>query len=332
MRILSLSLILVVGCATVDRPRESTVTRVWPEPPDAPRIAYVQSLSQPADAGLQPTGMRYFLRRVFGADLRREKLAKPLGIALDENDNLCITDTGAAAVIYFDRANRKWQRWEQIGKARLNVPVAIAKRQGIFYVADSGLAQVLVFDETGKPRLPITARLERPAGLAIAGDRLYVVDSQRHCVVVFDLAGHYQFEFGKRGAGAGELNFPTHITLDAAGHVYVTDALNGRVQVFDTAGKYQTTIGQAGDSPGYFSRPKGVAVDSFGHVYVVDANFDNFQIFNWSGQLLLTVGEAGAEAGEFWLPNGIAISRQNEIFITDSYNHRVQIFHYVGQP
>ena len=332
MRIICLCLIVLAGCATVEPTREPQVARVWPESPDAPRIAYVQSLRQPSDAGIQLAGFSQFLRRLFGADPRREQLVKPFGIALDENDNLCITDTGAAVVIYFDRVNRKWHRWEQIGKTRFNAPVAIAKRRGVIYVADSGLARVLAFNEAGKLLLQITERLERPTGLIIAGEQLFVTDSQRHRVVVFDLAGHYQFEFGKRGAGAGQLNFPTHIAADNAGHLFVTDAMNGRVEIFDVSGKFQAAIGQAGDAPGYFSRPKGVAVDSFGHVYIVDANFDNFQIFDLHGQLLLNVGEAGAEVGEFWLPNGIAISRNNEIFVADSYNRRVQIFQYVGQP
>jgi DNA-binding beta-propeller fold protein YncE len=329
------SLLWLAGCAPLDPvvspPQGETGSPVWPLPPAEPRIAYVQSLRQPADAGIRRSGFGRFMHRLIGSSVD-ESLLKPFGIAVDEHDNLCLTDTGANAVMYFDRANKRWRRWEQLGKTRFLAPVAIAKRGGMFYVADSGLARVLAFKEDGQLRFAITERLARPTGLAIASERLWVTDSQRHCVIAFDLAGRYLREFGKRGTAAGEFNFPTHIAADAQGNLYVTDSMNSRVQVFDSDGRFQSEFGRAGDVPGCFSRPKGVAVDSFGHVYVLDANFDNFQIFDRQGTTLLAVGEAGDGPGQFWLPNGLAISRQNEIFVADSYNRRVQIFKYVGQP
>ena len=57
-------------------------------------------------------------------------------------------------------------------------------------------------------------------------------------------------EFGRRGAGPGEFNFPTHINVDAAGRVYVTDSLNCRIQVFDASGQFQRAFGSAGDGAG----------------------------------------------------------------------------------
>jgi DNA-binding beta-propeller fold protein YncE len=308
------------------------VSWVWPAPPEEPRISFVQQVERPSDLGIKLSGFGRFTHWLTGSTKGNEQLVKPFGIGLDENGNVCFTDTGANTVCYCDRAKKKWRRWEQIGKIRFSVPVAVIKRQQTIYVADAGLAKVLGFDEDGKLLLQITNHLERPSGLAILKERLYVADAQQHCIVVFDLQGRFQTEFGRRGVGPGEFNYPTHLASGAGGELLVTDSMNSRVQLLDADGHFKGQLGTAGDRPGQFSRPKGVAMDSSGHVYVLDGLFDNMQIFNQGGQLLLFVGEAGTDPGQFWLPNGIAISGSNEIFVADSYNHRIQVFQYIGTP
>jgi DNA-binding beta-propeller fold protein YncE len=334
--VIAAALVLAMaGVAAEKRPKKVTpapVAIVWPAAPETPRIAYVQSIGRPADAGAKVSGFGRLANWVTGSDKVNERFQKPFGIALDEEDNLCLTDTDANAVCFFDRTRKTWQRWEQAGKLRFVSPVAVAKRKETFFVADSGLASVVAFNTQGKLLFQLTNKLERPCGLVIVGERLAVVDSQRHCVVLFGLQGQRRAEFGCRGTGAGEFNFPTHIAADTAGNFLVTDSMNSRLQMFDPDGKFVRQIGTLGDSVGQFSRPKGVAVDSLGHVYVLDGMFDNIQVFDLAGRFLLNLGETGAGAGQFWLPNGIAINRSNEIFVADSYNHRVQKFKYVGQP
>lgn len=318
------------ACAARAKKKPETFARVWPLPPDAPRVAYVKSITQPADAGVKISGWGKLGNLITGGDKGNEALVKPFGIALDEHDNVCVTDSGASAVCYWDRSSRKWKRWTEIGKVRFVLPVSMAKRADRFFVADSGLNAVIVFD--AKPRLIafITNNIGRPSGLAVSGDTLLVADSQLHCVSRFSLSGEHLSSFGRRGAGEGEFNFPTHISTTAAGEVLVTDAMNHRVQVFDAQGKFLHTLGQAGDGPGTFSRPKGVAMDPDRNLYVVDGLSDRVQIFNLKGQLLLNIGEPGSGAGQFWLPNGIAVDRKGAIFIADAYNRRLQVLQYLG--
>ena len=304
---------------------------VWPPPPDEPRIAYVQSISQPADAGVKASMLHRLSNWILGAREEGESLSRPSGIALDEAGDFCVTDTGANAVCFFDQAAKHWYRWEQIGGIRFASPVAVAKKGKTLYVADSALAAIIVFDLEGNLLFRITEGLTRPTGLAISGDRLLVADAARHCISIFDLHGKFLSSFGARGAGEGQFNFPTHVTADSRGNIYVTDSMNSRVQVFDAKGSFERPIGGPGDGPGTFSRPKGVAVDDSGRAYVVDAMFGNVQIFDSAGQLLLDFGHPGAGPGEFWLPNGIAFGRDNRIYVADSYNGRVQVFKYVGK-
>ena len=304
---------------------------IWPPPPAAPRIAFRQSITSPRDFGIRPAWWTRLVDVVTG-ESHREDLVKPFGIGVAETGELLVTDTGVNAVTALDRVNRRRHRWDKVGRFRFRSPVAVVQFRALIYVADSDLRAVLGFDAAGQIRLAITNGLERPAGLAIADEKLFVADAGQHRVLVFNLQGQRITQFGQRGAAPSEFNYPTHLASDTNGHLFVTDSMNARVQILDRqTGQSRGVIGRLGDGSGQFSKPKGVAVDRAGHVYVVDAAFDNIQIFDQQGRFLLAFGSMGAQPGEFWLPAGIAIDREDRIYIADSYNRRVQIFQYVGE-
>lgn len=303
---------------------------VWPAAPAAPRIRYVGSLG--ADLDVKPSRWSRVWNAVTGKGTVSAQLIRPLGIALDEAGNICLADPGAGAVFLLDNTRGRLIRWTRIGDIEFSSPVAVAKRGDTIFVADTGRGDVVAFTQDGGLLFDITNTLVRPAGLALAGNRLLVADAQLQSILVFDLQGKLQAEIGERGEGPGQFNYPTHLSTDVRGRVYVTDALNCRIQVLDSDLQHQRQIGSMGDSSGHFSRPKGVAVDNADRVYAVDALFDNVQVFDEQGRFLMDWGRAGSQAGEFWMPAGIAIDRNNRIFVVDSYNRRIEVFQYIGVP
>ena len=324
---------VLVSCASAPRPvAPPTPARVWPPAPDEPRIAFVQEIRGPRDIGKMPSAWHAMANWITGDTAENLDLHKPFAVALDENGGLIVSDTDEKIVCLADLVHKNWHRYERAGKTRFASPVAVARRSGINYVADSELAKVFAFRDDGKLVFEISAPLKRPVGLVVAGGSLYVVDSQAHAVFSFGLDGKLQSTFGKRGAGAGEFNFPTGIAAGPGGQILVADTLNCRVEEFDASGQFLLQFGSNGDTSGHFARPKGVATDSAGRIYVVDAMFDNFQIFEPGGKLLLNVGEPGGGPGGFGLPNGIAIGADNRIYVADAFNHRIQVFKYIGQP
>ena len=324
--------ILLPGCSSTktEPVRSAPVDRVWPEAPAEPRLAYTRSFRSPKDAGLRWTGGTWLARWFLGEP--QGNLVRPFGLATDESNNLCIADTGNAAIAFLDFSRKTWQSWNKIGAIEFVAPVAVAKRAGVFYAADSGLNKVIAFDGKGKLLFEIHEHLTRPSGLTILGDTLFVADAAAHKILAFDPAGKFLFAFGSRGTGPGEFNYPTHLVADANGRLYVTDSMNFRIQIFNGRGHYQKGFGQPGDGSGSLSRPKGVGVDRHGSIYLVDALFDNIQIFNEAGDFLLAFGERGDQPGEFWLPAGIAIGGDDRIYVADSYNRRIQVFQLLPQP
>jgi DNA-binding beta-propeller fold protein YncE len=83
-------------------------------------------------------------------------------------------------------------------------------------------------------------------------------------IVVFDKAGKYIREFGKKGAGPGEFDQPHGLAFDAKGRLLVADRSNNRIQIVDKQGRFIEEWPQ-------FSRPSGLFIDRHGMLYVADS-------------------------------------------------------------
>ena len=64
-------------------------------------------------------------------------------------------------------------------------------------------------------------------------------------------------QFGSRGEGDGELNWPIGIALDS---VYVSEGFNHRISIFTSEGQFVTSFGSEGGRPGEFQSPCRLAV------------------------------------------------------------------------
>jgi DNA-binding beta-propeller fold protein YncE len=328
--ILLFILALLATCSPADDVLENQAALyeavVWPEPPQQARIRLVATFGEPEEIGIRPS----FLSRLWGwiAGAEPRNMVRPYAIAVKDG-RLAVADPGARAVHLYDLAGRSYERIEWAGERLLLSPVGVAFAGDTLYVADSALGEILGFDAKGELTRRIEG-LERPTGLAWddAAGRLYVTDTLSHNVVVLDKDGERLIDFGGRGVGDGQFNYPSHLAL-AGGRLYVNDTMNFRLQVFDRDGNFISSFGRHGDGSGDFAQPKGVGLDSDGHIYVADALFNRVQIFDGQGRLLLAFGGDGAAPGEFWLPGGLYIA-QDRIYVADSYNRRVQIFQFLG--
>lgn len=324
--LLAVALAISGGCATVTPP---SPPRIWPLPPDPPRIEFVGQLTSSGDVGVKPSLFRRLLGLVTGE--KSIALVRPTAVFSDGRGKIFVTDTGLQVVHLFDMNKKEYRQiFHLTGSARLISPVGVAlDDRGRIYVSDSVLNDIFLFDAEGRllGRIGQPGDFERVAGIAIGPDRqLYAADAGGHKVVVYAPDGHKVKTIGKRGGAPGEFNFPTQVAVDRNGTIYVTDSLNFRIQLFNRDGTFLRMFGHAGTRIGTFSKPKGVAVDTDGDIFVVDGIYDVVQIFDQRGQLLLHVGGGGSDVGRFWLPTGIAIDQQNRIYVADTYNHRVQIF------
>jgi sugar lactone lactonase YvrE len=229
----------------------------------------------------------------FIGDKSKGKLALPVGVAIDENDNVYVSDSKLQRVYGYDKQG--------------NAFFVLGNDED--FIRPTGIA--------------INQKLQI----------IYVVDTKGHTVRAYSLNGDHLFDIGERGNTDGTFNFPTSIAVDQnSGNVVVVDTQNFRIQIFDQEGNFLHTFGNVGDKPGTFSRPKGVAIDSESNIYVSDAAFDNIQIFDKTGtQLMLYFGSAGYDPGQFQIPTGLFIDGNDRIYVVENFSGKVQVLQYLSQ-
>jgi len=328
--LLILTLVIAVAC-TPARVKEadisaSVVQKVWPDPPQEPRIRYLYSFSEPADLGIKPGMFARFLQIFTGNE--GQGMLRPYAIAADD-DMIAVVDPGLKAVHLYMTKLAKYEVISDVDGENLVSPVGISLGHDVIYLTDSVLGKIFVFNRQGEHQSTITG-LMRPTGIAFHSEsrRLYVTDTLENQIVVFDDEGVQLNTFGSRGGAVGEFNFPSSLALHR-NILYVNDTMNFRIQAFTLDGSPVSSFGEPGDGSGQFAFSKGLGTDMQGHLYVADALSNYIQIFDAEGRFLLSFGGMGGSIGRFRLPAGIYVLK-NRIFVADSQNRRVQVFEYIG--
>jgi sugar lactone lactonase YvrE len=291
--VLAQTLVVLAGCAAPPAEKAGASKPVgpyfYPVPPAAPRIQHLVTLSSRRDLQEERSAFAQF---VAGKEKNTLALVQPYGAALYEG-KLLVADTGAPGLAIFDLEKRRMALQPGAGTGRMKRPVNITvDKDGMRYVTDTGNDQVMVYDRDDRfVRAFGDGKAFRPVDVAIAGDRLYVVDILHHRLLILDKrAGTVLQSIGKAGSGKGELFQPTNIAIGPDGDLFVAETGNFRVQRFKPDGTHVRFYGEPGDTPGTFARPKGIAVDRAGRLYVGDSAFQNVQIFDDSGKLLMEFG------------------------------------------
>ena len=259
--------------------------------PSHPRVEYVRTLPSVREF-TKPRG--FFSKMITwlaGPDDDKPELLRPYAITHDSYGRLLVADPGQHGVHIFDFERRKYQ----------------------FVKGPRGNA------------------LESPVDLACdVNDDIYVSDSARRQIYVFDAQGRFLRSIGADGAGA-RLERPTGMALDcAARRMYVTDTLRHQLLVFGMDGSLIRTIGRRGPGPGEFNFPTAVTL-SAGKVYVVDAMNFRIQAFTADGRFVNAFGRLGNQTGTLNRPKGIAADTDGNLYVVDALFETVQVFDPAGR-
>lgn len=142
--------------------------------------------------------------------------------------------------------------------------------------------------------------------------RMFIADSQNHCVRVVDTNGIITRFAGSGPSGPGydgdggdallaKLREPRDIAVDAAGNVYIADTGNHVIRKVDTAGIITTVVGTY--------RAGGASV----------APITSNQVRAENGKAARAVTLTG--------PYGVTVDSQGRLLISDTGNHVIRIYY-----
>jgi DNA-binding beta-propeller fold protein YncE len=277
------------GCVQPARPGaiKPGARRVWPEPPSPPCIRYLGSIQTEQSVHRSGSPAAGLGELIFGRKDLGVLLA-PSAVAVSTDGRLYVADSGAGVIHAFNFAKGEYRQFGSIGPGQ---------------------------------------SLQRPVGLALADQYVYVVDSQLHVVCVFRRTGEFLFSFG-----ASDLSRPAGIAYHAGRReVYVSDAAAHRLMVFSPSGAFLRAIGSRGIGPGQFNYPTHLWIDQEGRLFISDTLNYRIQILLPDQITFTFFGEHGDRPGYFGHPGGVATDRFGHIYVTDRQFENVQVFDSQGQ-
>ena len=259
----------------------------------------------------------------------------PVGIAIDKNSNLYITDWENDRIQKFNSEGRllKVITSKEGSELKIDGPAGIVLDQNeniivveqfnnrVHRISPEGKSLNLVGKEGSGP-----GEFLNPRGIAIdKNDKIYVVDTGNNRIQIFSSDFTFIKQFGREGMGDGEFYYPRGIAIDDDGNIYVADTFHNQVQVFNSEGRFLRKFGEGGEDAGEFNGTRYIAFDSKGNIYVTDYKNGKVVKFNKEDQFELEFGNE-SDGIRLNYPEGIAIDDRDYIYVVDAGNNSIVKF------
>lgn len=186
----------------------------------------------------------------------------------------------------------------------------------------------------GKLEKTLIKGLKRAWGLAVAGEVVYVVDTNGTHGLNLVSGGSVKpmiesAFFSDVHIPAGKCWYPRCVALDKDLNILLADTGSHRVLKFSPRGKLLAHAGnesRSGSSSGEFNSPMGIGVDPNGRIFVCDRLNHRVQILDSQLNCISTFGEMGSGLLEFKNPWDVAFDSQGNVYIVDCGNRCIKVF------
>lgn len=226
------------------------------------------------------------------------------------------------------------------GRNALSEPMAVSESaDGRIFIADAGDKNIKVFDGEGTFKYKFSnlgnqGQMATPVGVTVNESTVYVTDSTKNQIFMFDLDGGFKGSLISPQIKA-QLTAVTPVGIKIAqDYVFFTDILYHRVVQTDLSGNLVKTIGGPGNQPGRLAFPNDLAVSSDGKIYVSDSNNLRVQVCEDGAKFkLFSNSDAlNQESVINTLVRGISVDEDNYIWIVNTLGNSVSVFDEDGHP
>jgi DNA-binding beta-propeller fold protein YncE len=205
---------------------------------------------------------------------------------------------------------------------------------GNAFVADAGNSRIVKLNANGSWNTSWTegsngTTMNFPLGVSVANNLVYVADTGRKLVRVFDDNGNPLASYGSNGACViGGLR---DVDADSAGNIYVANYENNNILKFSPTGTCITTWGKQGTKNGQFRAVYGVTLATdpvlgAQEVYTADSQNNRVEEFTTSGTFIASIGVAGTptQPGTLTYTRRVAVDASGNVWIADLWAWRVE--------
>ena len=139
---------------------------------------------------VQTDNFGLFKNKIGSFEAGEGKLLDPLGLAADGRGNLYVADSGNERIVLFDALG---SYLKSVGGDILARPADVVFSGSEILVCDSELSQIFAFDQKGNliwrqgSKGDDPGQFREPAGLAVFGSRLYVIEKGNSRVQIFEI-------------------------------------------------------------------------------------------------------------------------------------------------
>lgn len=223
----------------------------------------------------------------FGVD-GDAKLKLPLMVAVDNDDNIYVSDPEAARVFIF---NATGDFLRSIDDMKKPTGLAYDRTAKVLYVSDTGSHEIRVYGGDGQALRKIgmygadKGEFNAPVDLYVdKSGNVYVNDALNFRIQVFDKTGRFVSAFGRHGDGTGDMGRTKGISMDSDGNIYAVDAIFDTVQIFNGKGEFLLNFGEYGFDKRSLNMPSGIFIDGKNQIFVADAYNSRVQVFEYVGE------------------------------------------------
>ncbi|XP_022790696.1 E3 ubiquitin-protein ligase TRIM71-like, partial [Stylophora pistillata] len=261
-------------------------------------------------------------------------LSGPYGVAVNERDEILVTDTNNHRVQVFNSDGTYLRSFGKKGdeQGEFDCPSGIAhdKNKNII-VVDTNNHRVQLFSDQGEylsqfgGKGNLDHQLTSPRGLSVdCNGNIIVAEDDQKCIKTFSSHGQFLYKLGE-GEGEGEAFTAPRHCIQYNKHLIVSDSGEHCIKVFDINGDFLYKFGNKGNGDGQFNGPRFLSVNKAGHLMVCDRNNYRVQVFELSGKFVTKFPNRGYGQVVFYCPTSTAVLSDGRIVVVDWMNARIEI-------
>eukprot|EP00731_Ephydatia_muelleri_P016368 Em0009g792a len=213
-------------------------------------------------------------------DLKGHKPCHPQGVAVDDEDNIYVSENGGHCISKFSREGHFIQVVGRQGKqnTEFNAPRGLLVVKEEVFVCDSSNDRVQVYDRNLKFLRSICSP-ETKGVTDITADssgQLHIVSNNASAIQVYDSVKQAPAQSIQHPS----LSKPSGTCFDPMLNLlYVADSGSNCICIFRPDGSFIAKFGKEGSADGDFKFPYGIATDSDGFVYICDYLNNRIEVF-----------------------------------------------------